>query len=217
MNGRRDRKTVARILENKKKPLIKICGLTDSRAAAAAVDADFSGFVFAKSRRQIAPEAAAELLSEADPDTISVGVFVDESTREILRSIEIAGIDAVQLHGNEPDDQIEELHSAGIYVIRAFRMPVPSEQIERSPADLVLLDSGKPGSGHSFDWKNIAIKRDYLLAGGLSAENLEQAEKYGPAGFDISSGAETYGIKYPDKIKEILQIGNELKQRREAA
>lgn len=92
MNGRRDRKTVARILKNKK-PLIKICGLTDSRAAAAAVDADFSGFVFAKSHRRIAPEAAAELLSEADSDTVSVGVFVDESTREILRSIEIAGID----------------------------------------------------------------------------------------------------------------------------
>ena len=73
---------------------------------------------------------------------------------------------------------------------------------EKSPADLVLLDSGAGGTGRAFDWALLEnFKRDYLLAGGLGPENAADAvERLHPYGVDVSSGIETAGKKDPEKM-----------------
>ncbi|MBQ1333376.1 MAG: phosphoribosylanthranilate isomerase [Lachnospiraceae bacterium] len=82
-----------------------------------------------------------------------------------------------------------------------------AEEIAHCPADLVLLDSGA-GSGQTFDWSTLRdadgagrIGRDFLLAGGLTPENIPEAgAAVRPWGIDLSSGVETDGVKDRGKI-----------------
>ncbi|MGI6108851.1 MAG: phosphoribosylanthranilate isomerase [Eubacteriaceae bacterium] len=235
-NNRRKRRTriqTAALLAEKNRPLIKICGLSRAEDVEAVNSgADIAGFVFAESRRRVTPEQAALLAQQLYDDVLAAGVFVNADADEIIRTVTAAGLDLVQLHGNESNELIRVLQQAGIYVIRAFRMPQPAGLINDSAADLVLLDSGVPGSGTGFSWEQITTKREFLLAGGLNTVNLEEAENYftdpdcrkenrsdknKPAGYDLSSGAETDGLKDPIKIQEIIKIGNTFKYQRKHA
>ena len=75
----------------------------------------------------------------------------------------------------------------------------------RSSADLVLLDNGY-GTGEAFDWTLVRdIGRPFALAGGLRADNLSDAAKMQPYVMDISSGAETDGVKDADKIRALIE------------
>lgn len=201
------------------RPWVKICGMMKEEDAAACDMADLIGLIFhPKSRRFVDAKRARRIVDAASPDTLTVGVFVDKTEEEILALRDQAGFDIVQLHGSESPKLIENLQKKDIFVIRAFRIdddfPEKRREIEENPADLVLLDAAEPGSGKSFTWEDIDLARDYLLAGGLSAKNLKRAETFRPAGFDLSSGAETAGAKDPAKIKEILTIGYACKQNR---
>ena len=79
---------------------------------------------------------------------------------------------------------------------------------EASSADLILLDNGVGGTGKSFDWDLLRdIKRDFLLAGGISAGNAEEAvRKAAPWGLDVSSSLETDGCKDPEKIRKFMEV-----------
>ena len=79
--------------------------------------------------------------------------------------------------------------------------------VQESEADLVLLDHGSGGSGEAFDWSLIReIRRDFILAGGLTPENVREAvEQTGPAAVDVSSGVETEGRKDPEKIRRFVR------------
>ena len=85
---------------------VKICGITDIRTAVFAAEqgADALGFVFAESRRKIAPAAAKKIISELRADLLKVGVFVNESVENIERIASEAGLTAIQLHGDEPPE-----------------------------------------------------------------------------------------------------------------
>ena len=91
-------------------------------------------------------------------------------------------------------------------VIKAFSIKTREdvEKAKKSSADYILLDHGKGGTGESFDWSLIRnMDRPYFLAGGLNAENVEQAIlQTHPFAVDISSGVETDGVKDPKKITE---------------
>lgn len=201
------------------RPWVKICGMMKEEDATACENADLIGLIFhPKSRRFVDAEKARRIVDAASLGTLTVGVFVDRSEEEILALREAAGFDIVQLHGHEGPELVDALQKQDIFVIQAFRIdddfPEKRREIEESPADLVLLDAAEPGSGKSFTWEDIDLARDYLLAGGLGADNLKKAETFKPAGFDLSSGAETAGAKDPAKIKEILTIGYACKQDR---
>lgn len=72
----------------------------------------------------------------------------------------------------------------------------------RSPADMVLLDSGAGGTGTVFNWKLLqGFPRLYILAGGLDADNAADAvTRLHPYAVDVSSGIETAGKKDPAKM-----------------
>lgn len=190
---------------------IKMCGLrrTEDIEFANMVKPDYIGYVFAeKSKRYITPEKAAELTKLLDGDIVTVGVFVDETMENVIAAVKMGAVKMVQLHGSESEDFVSKLKSRGIPVIKAFQVGSAEDiaAAERSCADLVLLDSGK-GSGQTFDWSLIgSIKRPYLLAGGITAENAAAAiGKLRPYGVDASSCLETDGFKDIAKMKAFAQ------------
>ena len=114
-------------------------------------------------------------------------------------------LDLIQLHGTESADFIRNIkRMTGLPVIKAFRIEgsADAEAAAGSPADIVLLDNGKGGTGESFDWSLLRdFPRDYMLAGGIGADNAAEAiEKLNPLGLDASSSLETNGFKDHDKI-----------------
>jgi len=75
-------------------------------------------------------------------------------------------------------------------------------------ADYFLIDSGS-GSGKSFDWKllnSLKINKPWFLAGGINSDNIEDAIALNPFAVDVSSGAETDGIKDREKILQLTAI-----------
>lgn len=187
---------------------IKICGLTREADIDYVNEArpDYIGFIlnFPKSRRNLSPEQAAALKSRLSPEIRAVGVFVDRPAEEVIRAAETVGLDVIQLHGHEDDAYIAALRErTNLPVWKAFRVRSAADlaAAERNSADEILLDNGY-GTGEAFDWSLAGgFNRPFLLAGGLTSENIPQAIRtLHPKLVDISSGVETDGAKDRNKI-----------------
>ena len=194
--------------------IVKFCGirrLEDVRAVNKTLP-DMAGFILVKGRkRYISPEKVCELRQKLDPSVKVVGVFVDEDIEEVKRLLADGIIDMAQLHGNESDEYIRELKaSTDAYVIKAIGIRNADDVLraESSPADLVIVDSPGGGTGNTFDWDLLQkIERPYILAGGISIENIEEAAaKLNPYGVDVSSGIETNGFKDEDKMTAFMAL-----------
>ncbi len=190
---------------------VKICGLfrTEDIQAANKYKPDFVGFVFAKSRRQVTEEQAAAFKALLDPEIRAVGVFVDAKITQIVRLVKARTIDIVQLHGNEDEAYINELRNlVDCEIIKAVKVTdiASVEQCQSCSADYLLLDNAVAGSGEAFDWTYLkACKRPFFLAGGIGPENIKQALEINPYAVDLSSGAETDGVKDANKIRLLVE------------
>ena len=192
---------------------IKLCGMSrpcDIRAANALLP-DYIGFVFApKSRRYVSPEKAAELKRILDPGIRAAGVFVDEKPQVIEALVSRGVIDAVQLHGRENEDYIQDLRKrlGNTLIIQAFSIcsERDAKRAEESSADLILADSPGGGTGEVFDWGMLRkVARPYFLAGGLNPDNAGDAvNALAPYGVDVSSGIETDGQKDWKKMEKFV-------------
>lgn len=187
---------------------IKMCGL--SRPCdidyANEIMPEYIGFVFAKkSKRYVLPEKAFELRQNLDKNIIPVGVFVDSDINFVAELVNKKIIDIVQLHGSEDDNYIESLRKlVSVPIIQAFTIGKTEDiqKAEKSPAEYILLDSGK-GSGKTFNHSLIRdLKRPYFLAGGLTPENVREiAQILKPYAVDASSSLETAGYKDVNKMR----------------
>ena len=188
---------------------IKICGLFRECDIDAVNEArpDWCGFIvnFPKSHRNLAPEAVRALRAKLDPGITPVGVFVDQPPEEVAALLSDGTISVAQLHGHEGEDYIARLRmlAPGCVIWKAFKIRTPADLAAANAcsADLVVLDNGY-GTGESFDWSLAdGIERPYLLAGGLTPENIPDAiRRLRPWGLDISSGVETDKLKDREKI-----------------
>lgn len=191
---------------------VKLCGLTrpEDIAVVNKLKPNYVGFVFwPKSRRALTPSAAAELRRALSPDIPAVGVFVDEDPEAILSLVAAGTVQVIQLHGHETEETITWLRErTDVPVWKAFKVRGPEDiaAAERSSADLVLLDNGY-GTGEAFDWTLMeGVHRPYVLAGGLTPENCEDAiTRFHPYGLDVSSGIETDGVKDPEKMIDFVR------------
>lgn len=188
---------------------LKICGLSrpEDIAYVNEAGADYAGFVidFPKSHRCIFPDAVLPFRTLLAPDIEPVGVFVDEDADVIVRLYEEGAISIAQLHGHEDDEYIASLRKRvpNLVIWKAYKIRTEADiaACTASSADMVILDNGY-GTGKCFDWSLIRnVPRPYMLAGGLTPENIAQAvQTLNPWGVDISSGVETDGYKDRTKI-----------------
>jgi phosphoribosylanthranilate isomerase len=206
---------------------VKVCGLTDTEALAAAAEggARWLGFVFyPPSPRSLTPEQAAPLAAAAPPNSVRVGVVVDPDDAELDDILDLVPLDALQLHGAESPARVAAIRAnTGLLVIKALKI---ADREDLAPvgdyaevADLLLFDA-KPaqptcrlpgGNGESFDWellRDLKVARPWLLSGGLAPDNLETAVRLsGARAVDVSSGVEARpGHKDPAKIRRFLEV-----------
>ena len=174
-------------------------------ATAVEAGADYIGFVFAKSKRQVSLEQAHELAKGVTAQTKVVGVFVSPSLEELEEAIGKVPLDIVQIHGSFDEALIPEI---SVPVIRAIQISDSDSQV-KSQADYLLFDAPIAGSGQTFDWQLLAdkqIEQDYFIAGGLTVDNVAEAKgTFYPYALDVSSGVETDGHKDLDKIKAFIE------------
>ncbi len=177
---------------------VKICGIKDVETALVCEEygADAIGFIFTtKSKRYIDPDDALEISFELGPLISRVGVFVDLPIMEVYQIARKLRLDAVQLHGKESADYAAEL-SLEFKIIKAFSFTknLNLDDLYDYPADSILLDGIKPGSGKAFSWQDAKELADFpnlILAGGLNPDNVAEAIKtLAPYAVDVSSGVE---------------------------
>jgi phosphoribosylanthranilate isomerase len=191
---------------------VKICGTTSEQDAllAVAMGADAVGFVFAPSPRQIAVSLAREIARRLPPEILTVGVFRDEATAQVVKVVNTIGLRAAQLHGRETPLQTQWVRERVPCVIKAFAAGDPGiRHAADYGADVVLLDAASPGSGKVFDWKLFEGVPDgtrLLLAGGLRPENVANAiSQVRPWGVDVVTGVEAApGRKDPRKLRAFV-------------
>ena len=203
---------------------VKICGICEAQHLHAAVEsgASYIGFVFfEKSRRNISIETAQLLANQVPKGIVRVALLVnprDQFIRDVLKNVPI---DMLQLHGQETIERVKNIKKmTNLPVMKAIGVATKKDLVlvnkyERV-ADQILLDAKPPaeakvpgGLGKSFDWDILSdffCKKPWLLAGGLTSENIKMAIKKTRASqFDVSSGVEDqFGTKSKKKIFEFL-------------
>ena len=186
---------------------VKICGLSTKEAVKTAVSAgaDYIGFVFAPSKRQVTVEQATELAKIIPSHIQKVGVFVSPSRAELLEAVDKVGLDFVQVHGQVVDKLFENLPCGSIQAVQVDeRGHVPNSQ-----ADYLLFDAPVAGSGQTFDWGQLdttELAQPFFIAGGLNEDNVEEAiQHFTPFAVDVSSGVETDGQKDHEKIRRFIE------------
>ena len=199
------------------RPLVKICGVTTVGDAVAAVElgADLVGLNFhPPSPRYLetakAAEIAAAVRAGGGARVRVVGVFVDRPRREIEAVDQAVGLDLVQLHGDEPADEVAAFGGRALQVHRLAPGAAPPRAeleavVAAHPAAWGFLfdvrhDSLYGGTGESWRWgavAGLADPRPRLVAGGIRPENARRAlAESGAAGVDVCSGVESApGVK----------------------
>jgi phosphoribosylanthranilate isomerase len=199
---------------------VKICGLTrlEDALLAARLGADALGFNFWRgSKRFIEPEAARAIVDRLPPFVTPVGVFVNQPPTEVLATAALAGVAAVQLHGDEP---YEDCNGYPIPAVKAVRVAGPESlsELHRYRVKAFLLDApsaGFGGSGATFDWalaRSAAERFTVILAGGLHEANVQDAIRaVRPFAVDVASGVESApGVKDPAKLERFITRAKEI-------
>jgi phosphoribosylanthranilate isomerase len=199
---------------------VKICGLRTQGdvAAVARSGAAYAGFVFfAKSPRNLTIAEAKVLALSAPAGLAKVALVVNADDASLDAMLAEVPIDMLQLHGAESPERVAEIKVRfGLPVMKAVGLSGEADLaaiMEYSlVADQLLIDA-KPGSGTdlpggnglAFDWRLLVGRkwlRPWMLAGGLSAQNVAEAIRLtGARQVDVSSGVETApGVKDHGRI-----------------
>jgi phosphoribosylanthranilate isomerase len=193
---------------------IKICGLTreaDIEYANIAAP-DYIGFVFAQGRRRVSYETAAYLRERLAGGITPVGVFRNAPLADVAALYRQGVVTVAQLHGDEDATYIADLKRlCAVPVIKAVTVLSGGDAARAgaSEADFLLLDSGG-GTGLTFDWRLIGRReKPFFLAGGIGLDNIGRALDERPYAVDISSGAETEGVKDGDKMVALVRAVRE--------
>ncbi len=196
---------------------VKICGITrvEDALIAVAQGADAIGLVFyPPSPRYVTPAQAAEIVNALPAFITLVALFVDASRADVEAVLSQVNIDLIQFHGQESADECRQY---GKSYMKAIRVKSDTNLVqyttEYSDAKALLLDTyaeGVPGgTGQVFDWTVIPknLSKPIVLAGGLDAENVEQAiRQVKPYAVDVSGGVEfKKGIKDAAKIAAFMR------------
>lgn len=203
-------------------PKIKICGLSrpEDIGAVNEAKADYAGFVFfEKSKRNISPDRAADLLRDLDQSIKSVAVCVSPKAEDLKIYREI-GFDIIQIHGKVPHDALAD---GGLPLWQAVNISdgIHEEQFLQHPQIKgYVVDGANYGGGKTFGWESdegfarsilqpfqkALGKRAFILAGGLNAQNVTEGIRiFSPDIVDVSSGVEENGVKNRKLIESFIR------------
>lgn len=195
---------------------VKICGITNVEDAQAVVfhGAHALGLVFYDaSPRAVGLEQAREIAYAAGPFITVTALFVSPSVALVESVLSSVPVQLLQFHGDETPSFCESFRRPYIKAIR-MRPDLDLEMaIANHPnASGILLDAYRPGvpggTGETFDWarvpRNSAVP--FILAGGLTSENVAQAiRSTGVYGVDVSGGVESApGKKDHNQVKSFI-------------
>jgi len=198
---------------------VKICGLTrpDEAQACAALGADAVGLVFyPPSPRHVSATMARRIARSLAPEPCAVvGVFVDATFEAIVEKVENCRLDLVQLHGCESPALVRRLDREGIRVIKTLFVnttPVfTAADRYNSHAYLAECAGGPLPGGNAMQWnwsdaRKLSARFPLVLAGGLTAANVEEAVAAArPDAVDVSSAVESNpGRKDLAKVKHFI-------------
>lgn len=189
----------------------KVCGLTRTQDVKAVYQAGayYAGLIFAeKSPRKVTLSQAQELIIQAP--LAFVGVFQNQPIELICDYAEKLNLSAIQLHGQEDAQFIEQLHKKIQPNCEIWQAVNMANHTDIHPVALVnkyVLDNGTGGTGTTFNWQKIpnTLREKALLAGGLNSENCLDAVKTGCIGLDFNSGVESApGIKDKQRLNQVF-------------
>ena len=205
---------------------VKICGLTREAdmLAVAKAGVSYAGLVFfAKSLRNLGLAQARDLALAAPPGLAKVALTVDADDDMLDAILHEVPLDMLQLHGRETPQRVSALKARyGLPVMKALGI-ADAEDLHKidlyaGVADQLLIDAKPPtgsalpgGNGLAFDWRLLQARKywalPWMLAGGLSAQNVAQAVQLtGARQVDLSSGVESApGLKDADQIAAFMQ------------
>ena len=198
------------------KTSLKICGIRSLEEIQALKDLpiDYFGCIFApKSPRCVSVDLAKEITKVAHSvGKRTVGVFVDAPLEQMVDTVHLTGMDVVQLHGAESVAFCKTLKSLGISVWKAFpvwdKLPMMEDYLPY--VEFPLLDTkgaAEGGNGFAFDWQLLEGLSPYsfILAGGVSEENVQEALQYKPAIIDVNSKVEKDNRKSRSLIEKLIE------------
>ncbi|KQT06904.1 phosphoribosylanthranilate isomerase [Rhizobium sp. Leaf386] len=203
---------------------VKICGLKTAEAVdkAVALGASHTGFIFfPKSPRNIEPDDAGRLADRIRGKAKIVAVTVDANSDILDEIVSVMSPDMLQLHGSESPERVLTIKAVyGLPVIKALSIRDADDLSRIEPfigiADRFLFDAKPPkgsdlpgGNGVSFDWRLLETlddSVDYMLSGGLNADNVGEALALtGATAVDTSSGVESApGVKDLKRMEEFF-------------
>ncbi len=195
---------------------IKICGLTRNEdfELLEQSSASLLGVIFAENSKRKLPENT-KIYGKNKP---LIGVFQNQSADYILSKIGQHKLTGIQLHGDEPQETINQLRKAlgeDFFISKVVHVNGEIPSFDYKNVDELLLDSQvftqQGGTGEVFDWgllddEKITSNLEHIrIAGGLNSANIQQLKKLGFYKLDIGSGSEIEpGVKCPIKINEIF-------------
>ena len=195
---------------------VKICGITNLQDAIDAINAgaDALGFVFySKSPRYIEPLKAKEIVEKLPPFVQTVGLFVNENEDFINKVCQKSKMQLAQIIDDNEILNYDLLKTKYIKVLRVKSQ----EDLKNLNSDYYLVDAfvegfGGEGKRVALEWFEHMDCSKFILAGGLTSNNLKEIDGYGFYGVDVSSGVEeSKGKKSKQKMIDFVKEANEIK------
>ena len=197
---------------------IKICGITNLKDAKVSITdgADAIGFIQSKkSERFVSLETLNVIKDAIGIDFLTIPVFVNPSTEEVINFLSIFPNSILQFHGDEEEEFCKVFNKPYIKAINVSKQEDLINDLNRYKDSFAyLLDSGdsqnRGGTGETFDWKLIPkdLSNKIIVAGGLDSNNIEVLlSEVSPFGVDVSSGVESkIGVKDHSKIDNFIKL-----------
>mgnify|MGYP000726935417 CR=1 FL=1 len=194
---------------------VKICGITNLQDAIDAINAgaDALGFVFySKSPRYIEPLKAKEIVEKLPPFVQTVGLFVNENEDFINEVCQKSKMQLVQIID---DNELLNYDLLQMKYIKVLRVKL-KEDLKNLSSDYYLVDAfvegfGGEGKRVALEWFEDIDCSKFILAGGLTSNNLKEIDGYGFYGVDVSSGVEeSKGKKSKQKMIDFVKEANEI-------
>lgn len=197
---------------------VKVCGMRDPEniAGVAACNPDFMGFIFyAKSTRFVGYQPKSLVLDVIPESIQKVGVFVNETTEQILEVSRTWQLQVIQMHGQETPESCKQIQESGLTIFKAFSIDenfnFDALAAYENCCDYFLFDTKghlPGGTGHKFNWQllqNYLGKTPFFLSGGIGPDDIESIRKFEHPmlyGLDINSGFEiSPALKDVEKVQ----------------